>query len=148
MYFLTCVLIIHFIVTTMQRYAKITNPIDFPIYVKTLVGTCMECRVTNSTSVIELHQMITKICNVPSERQCIIFAGMILEQHKQFEFLGHVIKSTRYLRDYCIEPEAVLHLVIRRFQTKQLMVTMLISLTRLRLHMSSNAEQLVLHFIQ
>jgi large subunit ribosomal protein L40e len=72
----------------------------FPIFIKTLTGKTVSVEVLSDDSIAEMKELIHFQEGIPPFQQRLIFAGTQLE-------------DGRFLREYCIEKEATVHLVLR-----------------------------------
>jgi len=73
------------------------------IIVKTLLGRTHTLDVDTSNTVRDVKEQIVLLENVPSDRQRLILAGILLD-------------NDRNLADYNIQENSLFHVVIRRFQ--------------------------------
>lgn len=72
----------------------------FPIQVKTMTGLLHTITVNPSMTVLELKCLIEKIENYTPDQQRIVYCGKQLSDEKQ-------------LKDYPIQPDVIIHLIIR-----------------------------------
>ncbi len=76
------------------------RPNTYIIYVRTLTGKCITCRVLAADLIENLKQQIQDKEGIPPDQQRLIFAGTQLEE-------DHTIA------DYNIQTESTLHLILR-----------------------------------
>ena len=79
---------------------KLVKEETFPIQVKTMTGLLHTITVVSSMTVLELKTLIEKIDHYTPDQQRIIYAGKQLSDDKQ-------------LKDYSIQPDVIVHLMIR-----------------------------------